>query len=245
MPFAVATGVIEAKSRLAMKPSSTFRVEAISLAMIAGYVDGYALRVFGIYVSFMSGNTTLTGVNAGQGNFAAALPPALAIAGFVGGSFVGNWLVDSGVRYSRRLLLIAAAALVACFVVLNLHSFAQASLSLPILSLAMGMMNPAVSSVGREPVSLTFVTGTLNKIGDHLALGVRHAPLQDREGTWDTHFSRAALEAGVWAGFLAGAILSGVLSYRLGVVELVPACVALIGFGVFSRAPEPVRSKQP
>ena len=40
-----------------MNQSSTPRIEAISLAMIAGYVDGYALRVFGIYVSFMSGNT--------------------------------------------------------------------------------------------------------------------------------------------------------------------------------------------
>jgi uncharacterized membrane protein YoaK (UPF0700 family) len=211
-------------------------MEAISLAMVAGYVDGYALRVFGIYVSFMSGNTTLTGVNAGQGNFPAALPPALSIAGFVGGSFAGNWFVHSGIRYSRRLLFAAAAMLIACFVALNLHPFSYANLSLPLLSLAMGMINPAVSRVGREPVSLTFVTGTLNKIGDHLALGARHAPLPDAEGTWDTHFSRAALEAGVWAGFLIGAILSGVLSYRFGIGELVPAAVALIAFALVTPA---------
>src|SRR5215831_11827013 len=98
----------EPKSRLAMKLSSTLRMEAIGLAMIAGYVDGYALRVFGIYVSFMSGNTTLTGVNAGQGNFLTALPPALAIAGFLGGSFAGNWFVHSAVRYPRRWLFAAA-----------------------------------------------------------------------------------------------------------------------------------------
>jgi uncharacterized membrane protein YoaK (UPF0700 family) len=102
------------------------------------------------------------------------------------------------------------------------------------LSLAMGMINPAVSRVGKEPVSLTFVTGTLNKIGDHLALGFHHAPLQDSEGPWDTHFYRAVLETSVWVGFLAGAILSGALSYRFGVMELIPATVALLCFALFT-----------
>jgi uncharacterized membrane protein YoaK (UPF0700 family) len=37
------------------------------------------------------------------------------------------------------------------------------------LSLVMGMMNPALSKVGAESVSLTFVTGTLSRIGGHLA----------------------------------------------------------------------------
>ena len=219
-----------------MKLPSTLRMEAIGLAIIAGYVDGYALRVFGIYVSFMSGNTTLSGVNAGEGNFPLALPPALSIAGFLGGSFVGNWVAHSGIRYSRRVLFLAAAALLACFVIFSLRAFRHANLSLPILSLAMGMINPAVSRVGKEPVSLTFVTGTLNKIGDHLALGVRHAPLLDAEGTWDTHFYRAALEASVWTGFLTGAMLSGVLSHHFGVVELVPAAIALIAFALIHGA---------
>jgi uncharacterized membrane protein YoaK (UPF0700 family) len=105
---------------------STLRIEAISLALIAGYVDGYALRVFGIFVSFMSGNTTLTGVSAGQGKFLTAIPPALAVFGFVGGSFVGSWFVHSGLQYSRRLLFIVAAMLIACFVALNLHALSQA-----------------------------------------------------------------------------------------------------------------------
>jgi len=218
-----------------MKLYGTLQFEAIALAMIAGYVDGYALRVFGIYVSFMSGNTTMSGLYTGEGKFAAVLPPALSIAGFLAGSFVGNWFVHSSIGYSRRLLFLAAAVLLACFVALNLHAYPRAYLSLPTLSLAMGLMNPAVSRVGREPISLTFVTGTLNKIGDHLALGVTHAPLQDAEGAWDTHFYRAALESGIWTGFLTGAVFSGVLSQRLGVVELVPAAVALVAFALVNR----------
>ena len=37
---------------------------AILLALIAGYLDGYGLLVLGTYVSFMSGNTTITGLTA-------------------------------------------------------------------------------------------------------------------------------------------------------------------------------------
>ena len=214
---------------------SVLTLEAVSLALIAGYVDGYALRVFGIFASFMSGNTTITGVNAGQDNFAAALPPALTIFGFVLGSFTGSWVMHSSMRAARRVLFLAAAVLIACCIGLNLHPFGHASLSLSILSVAMGLINPAVSRVGSEPVSLTFVTGTLNKIGNHLALAVRNAPLADAEGPSDTHFSRAALETSVWAGFLTGAILSGVLSHHFGVMELAPAALALLFFALVNR----------
>jgi uncharacterized membrane protein YoaK (UPF0700 family) len=52
---------------------------AICLALVAGYVDGYGLHVLNNYVSFMSGNTTFAGLEAGQGKLVAALPPGLAI----------------------------------------------------------------------------------------------------------------------------------------------------------------------
>jgi uncharacterized membrane protein YoaK (UPF0700 family) len=147
-----------------MNPSSTLRIEAVTLALVAGHVDGYALRVFGIYVSFMSGKTTMAGIESGQRHFLIALIPALAIAGFVLGSFVGNWFAHSQVRHSQRLLFIASAVLIAGFVVFNVPMSRNANRSLPMLSVAMGMINPAVSRIGGERVSLTFVTGTLNKM---------------------------------------------------------------------------------
>jgi uncharacterized membrane protein YoaK (UPF0700 family) len=52
---------------------------AIFIAMIAGYVDGYGLLFLGTYVSFTSGNTTLTDLRSVQGNSQAALPSAIAI----------------------------------------------------------------------------------------------------------------------------------------------------------------------
>lgn len=215
-----------------MKQSGILRIQAIALTMVAGYVDGYALRVFGIYVSFMSGNTTLAGTQLGQTHFLAALAPMLAIAGFLCGSFFGNWFTHSEMRNSQRVLFLSAAALLACFLVLNLYAATAPNLGILVLSVAMGMINPAVTRIGSEPISLTFVTGTLNKIGNHLALAVRGTSLPDAQGAWDTRFHRAFLEASVWAGFLSGAILSGLASRHYGVLAMLPASIVLLAMAL-------------
>ncbi len=68
---------------------------AILLAMMAGYLDGYGFFFLKTYVSFMSGNTTSTGLKIGQGVFQAAIPSAIAIVFFATGSFLGNVLTQS------------------------------------------------------------------------------------------------------------------------------------------------------
>src|SRR5579859_5760549 len=143
---------------------------AICVALVAGYVDAYTLRAFSTYVSFMSGNTTQTGLLIGQTRIATALLPALAILSFLVGSFAGTWLGHSGIHHSRRLLFGIVSALLAVLAGINLIGGFSAGPQVAAFSLAMGMMNTALSRVGAQPVSLTFVTGTLNRIGGHLAL---------------------------------------------------------------------------
>ena len=142
---------------------------AIVLALIAGYLDGYGLLFLGVYVSFMSGNTTVTGLRIGQDSFHAALPSAIAILSFVTGSFLGNLFSQSRLRYSHRLIFGAIAGLLATVVGLERYGTWNAAAEIALLSLAMGMLNPALSKVGVESVSLTFVTGNLSRIGGHLA----------------------------------------------------------------------------
>jgi len=213
---------------------SNRRGTALLLAVVAGYVDGYGLRVLNNYVSFMSGNTTFAGLEAGQGKFAAALAPGVAIAGFLAGSFAGSWLSHSEYRQARRLLFAASTGLMALFIALNFHSSLNLNLGIGMLSSAMGLLNPAVSRIRKEPLSLTFVTGTLNKIGGHLALAARRERPADAEGGEDTHLRRALLDAYIWAGFLAGAVLSGFAVSRLGRFALVPACAVLIVVALIS-----------
>ncbi len=216
---------------------------AIGLALVAGYVDTYALLAFGTYVSFMSGNTTQTGAATGQGKFVAALPSALAIVCFVAGCFAGTWLMHSSLRRTRRLLFGVVAALVAVIALTPMPSRLEeagmalgAEAAIATLSMAMGMMNATLSRVGAEPVNLTFVTGTLNKIGRHLALAVRKAPLPDAQGPWDTHLVRAGVMASIWAGFLTGGVLSGAASTHFGARALLAPLLILLALAVFSGA---------
>ena len=77
---------------------------AAALAMIAGFVDAYGLITYGVYVSFMSGNTTQTGYQAAEGAFGPASLSALAILFFVVGSFAGTLLVEFAGRHARRVV---------------------------------------------------------------------------------------------------------------------------------------------
>ena len=212
---------------------------ALSLALVAGYLDGYGLRVLGTYVSFMSGNTTLAGLKGGQGNFRAALPPAIAIMLFVTGSFLGNLFTQSRLRYSSRLIFGVIAGLLATVAGLERHNLWNVHSEIALLSLAMGMMNPALSKVGAESVSLTFVTGTLNRIGGHLAAAAWRKPLSERRGPTDSHLARARIDASVWLGFLGGAALSGMAASHSRMWALLPPCIVLIALGLFSKSTAP------
>jgi len=207
---------------------------AVLLALLAGYLDGYGLLFLKTYVSFMSGNTTFTGLNSGQGNFQVALPSAVAIASFVTGSFLGNLFGQSRLRHSHRLIFGVMAGLLAAVAGLERHGLWNAPAEIAMLSVAMGMMNPALSKVGAESVSLTFVTGTLNRIGGHLAAAAGRKPLSEGQGPGDSHLARARIDASVWSGFLVGAGLSGMAGSHFRMWALLPPCAVMITLGLFS-----------
>ena len=209
---------------------------AAGLAMIAGYVDAYGYITFKTFLSFMSGNTTRAGYTTAHGHLAAAMPSLLAIVSFVIGAFTGTLLTHAGTHQSRRLRFGVVAALLAVTIGLTQLGWSGSAVGIATLSLAMGIMNTALSRVGAQSVSLTFVTGTLSRMGTHLALAVTRAPLQDAQGAWDTHGRRAFLLLGVWAGFLTGALLGGAATSRFGVWVLLLPLLILLALAVFSRA---------
>ena len=98
----------------------------------------------------------------------------------------------------------------------------------------MGMMNPALSKIGAESVSLTLVTGILSRIGGLLASAVARNPLPDGQGPGDSHLSRARIDASLWSGFVVGASLSGIAISHFHIWALLPACVVMIALALFS-----------
>jgi uncharacterized membrane protein YoaK (UPF0700 family) len=196
------TNAVPAKERIE-------KALASCIVLVAGYLDGYGLLVLGTYVSFMSGNTTMTGVKAGQGSFLAAVLPAIAILGFVAGSAAGNVITHVRRRHAPWLVFLLIAALLVTVALVGGQG-AHARVDVALLSFAMGMVNPMLPKIGAESVSLTFMTGMLNRIGGHLGLALIGAPVPGSEGAWDTHLYRARMDAELWASFVIGAILSGV-----------------------------------
>jgi uncharacterized membrane protein YoaK (UPF0700 family) len=208
---------------------------AATLAMIAGFIDAYGMITYRVFVSFMSGNTTQTGYQAAEGVFGPAALAALAILAFVIGSFAGTLLVQAAGGLARRAVFGVVAAALAEVVGLTYFGFLSVESGIAIVSVAMGVMNSAFSRVGAQSVSLTFVTGTLSRVGSHLALAARRAPLADAQGPWDTHLRRALMLSRVWAGFFAGALLSGAATPRFGAWVLSAPALILAALAAFDR----------
>ena len=207
------------------------------LALIAGYVDAYGLSAFGTYVSFMSGNTTQVGSMTGRGRLVEAVPPALAILFFVCGSCAGTYLTHSRLRHSRRLLFGVVAGLLAATAAVSRIGPAEVTAGIATISFSMGIMNTTLPRIGAESVSLTFMTGDLNRIGSHVALAFKGVPLPDTQGPWDTQLHRAGLLASLWGSFLIGALISAAMISHLGVWVLVLPCLILVALALFSASP--------
>ena len=208
---------------------------AACLATIAGFVDAYGMITYGVYVSFMSGNTTQTGYQTAEGLFGAAALSGLAILFFVVGAFAGTLLVQSAGRLARRLVFGVVAAGLAAIIGFTEPHWLSGGGAIAAISLMMGVMNSAFSRVGAQSVSLTFVTGTLSRVGSHLAFAARRAPLADADGPWDTHLRRAMMLARIWAGFLGGALLSGAATPRFGALVLAAPALILAALAAFDR----------
>ena len=211
---------------------------ACTLALIAGYADAYGFIHYQAYVSFMSGNTTQSGLSLGRAAWSMALPTMLAIASFVVGVFMGTLLASTSSGQSPRSRFGLVALIMAGVVAATVSATLTPVLGIVLLSFAMGIMNTTLTQVGGEAVALGYVSGTLNALARHLALACKRVTLTDAQGSWDTHARRALLLAGVWLAFLFGAVLSTTASLRLGVWVLVLPVALLAAFALLDKATE-------
>jgi uncharacterized membrane protein YoaK (UPF0700 family) len=218
---------------------------AAVLALIAGYVDSYAFLNYNVYASFMSGNTTQTGLQTGLEKLAEAGLDLLPIPLFVAGVFVGTFLMHSGLRQRLAWLFGLVAALLAVAMAAVDPGPLPGWLGIMMLSLAMGIMNTTLTRVGEQSVSLGYVTGDLNNVGRHLALALKRVPVSDAQGAWDTHGRRAALLGGVWTGFLIGAVLAGAATPRFAAGTLLPPILILLVLAALGRATSEERRTTP
>ncbi len=181
---------------------STQGSRALARVLISGYVDAYALLTFGVFASFMTGNTTSGGVHAGKGNLAAAGHSLLPIPFFVAGILAGTLLVHTDRQRALRRISVFVAVMLALGVAGTYFAW-PGWLGIMLLSSAMGLLNTSVTQVGGQPISLGFMTGDLNNLAQHISQAILRAPVSRAQGPSDTHWRRAALLASLWVFFLA------------------------------------------
>ena len=182
----------------ALAPSE--RALAVMLAALAGYVDSLGfLHLGGLFVSFMSGNSTRLAVSLSHGDWLPALTAAGLLILFVVGAMLGALAAGPGGAASRSRVLTLEAGLLA-------GAAAAAALRWPHLAvalmvLAMAVENSVFLRKGEVAVSLTYMTGTLFRIGHALAASLRGG---------DPWAFRPYLI--LWLGLAAGAV-AGALAY--------------------------------
>ena len=187
---------------------------AVPLVALAGCVDAIGwLRLQELFVSFMSGTSTMLGVALADGRGSRAADLAEVVGLFAGGAVAAAGLGRLAGRWRGPVVLGVVAALLGC-------GWALARVvgpGLPPLAYAvvpaMGALNLAVPGVG----GITFVTGALTRFADALMAALAGAGPHE---AWMTQIA-------AWAALVAGATLGAVLDARMGGDALaVPAGVA-------------------
>src|ERR1700682_268518 len=145
---------------------------ACALSALAGYVDGIGfLHLGGLFVSFMSGNSTRMGVSLAERHWSSASEALGLVALFVIGAAAGSLIVlGRGVNRQPWVLLAEASLLAAAALC---HAFGLLNVAVAAIVLAMGLENAMFQIEGGAGLGLTYVTGALVKVGQMLAAGLR------------------------------------------------------------------------
>jgi uncharacterized membrane protein YoaK (UPF0700 family) len=198
---------------------------ACALSALAGYVDGIGfLHLGGLFVSFMSGNSTRMGVSLAQAQWQSAGGALGLIVLFVIGAAAGSLIVLGRGAHRQPFVLLAEAVLLA--LAAAAYNFGLPNLAIGAIVLAMGLENAVFQIHGGAGLGLTYVTGALVKVGQLAA----RALTGGARWAWAPNLL-------LWAALVAGSAC-GALAYawvNLGAIWL--AAAAALGLSGIVAAP--------
>ena len=147
-------------------------VLACALSALAGYVDGIGfIYLGGLFVSFMSGNSTRMGVSLAEGHWYDAAQALGLIALFVTGAACGSLIVLGRGANRQAWILLVEAALLAVAGASDALGFPLGAIAAIVL--AMGLENAVFQIGGGVGLGLTYVTGALVKVGQLIASALK------------------------------------------------------------------------
>lgn len=190
---------------------------AVCLTALAGAVDAIGfLKLGGLFLSFMSGNSTEAAAALILQDDARLKLALVLVALFVGGAFAGG-IVAWAAGDRRPVLLAIVAALLGAAMLGGREAWV--GFAVGVATFAMGLQNAVLQRAGEVIVGPTYVTGTLVRLGDGLARAVTGRGGVD---DWAPYLL-------LWLGLVAGGAAGALLYARLGFVALgAPALFAAL-----------------
>jgi uncharacterized membrane protein YoaK (UPF0700 family) len=181
---------------------------ACALSALAGYVDGIGfIHLGGLFVSFMSGNSTRMGVSLADGHWQDAAQALSLIALFVAGAALGSLIVlGRGANRQPWVLLVEGLLLAAAA---GCHALGFAQLAIAAIVLAMGLENAVFQVDGGAGLGLTYVTGALVKAGQLIAAALSGG------GRWGWVPNML-----LWAALVTGALCGALAYHWLGLAAI-------------------------
>lgn len=192
------------------------RILAACLSALAGYVDAIGfIELGGFFVSFMSGNSTRLAVGL-VGDWGHSATAAWLVGCFVLGVMLGSLVGHLAKARRRPAVLVLVALLLGGAAAAHMAGAVQAAILLTVL--AMGAENAVFAQDGDVQIGLTYMTGTLVKLGMRLT----SALLGGERFGWTPYLL-------LWIGLVLGAVAGAALHPRLGLDALwIAAGAALI-----------------
>jgi uncharacterized membrane protein YoaK (UPF0700 family) len=182
--------------------SRTNLLLAASLSCLAGFNDAVGFQTLGgFFVSFMSGNSTRLAVNLSAHDWSLrGLLPLGIIVLFIVGVMIGTLIRGTVPRRKQVGVLAFVTAALAAAALLN--ALSQNAAAVALMVIAMGASNNVFVKEGEVSVGVTYMTGTLVKLGQRLA-----GRAIGSQKPWHPYLV-------LWLGLLLGAV-AGSLSYSL------------------------------
>lgn len=189
---------------------------ALCLSALAGFVDAAGfLLTKGLFVSFMSGNSTRLAVGVISDGHVMVLAGGLIgmfMIGVVGGAVIAGAAPapKSAVMAASTGLLILSASIASLGMLLGAAA---------ILAAAMGALNNVFLKDGEVAIGVTYMTGTIVRAGQRIAGAITG----DGPSDWLPHIL-------LWLALIAGAVAGATIATRSAVLSLwiAAGCAALL-----------------
>jgi uncharacterized membrane protein YoaK (UPF0700 family) len=194
---------------------------ACALSAMAGYVDGIGfLHLGGLFVSFMSGNSTRLGVSLAQANWSSAAEAIGLILLFVMGAACGSLIVLGRGANRQPWVLLVEAMLLALAALC--YAFGVSNVAVAAMVLAMGLENAVFQIDGGAGLGLTYITGALVKVGQLVAAALTGG----ERWAWLPNLL-------LWAALVAGAVCGASAYHWINLAAVwFAAALALILSGI-------------